>query len=271
MLTIRDAQMHALAAEREAEFAVRAVAHLKRWMPQHCAMLGDDALPAVVQHGWRKAKEHGLGAECTVLSYLDTMCVLGGHFDADPLLPAVRAILAEPEGVDPRVRGDRLYKAVWAHVDAVVPDYRDAQGQPRTEGLVRLLRAARGWSHETAASDATLVALLAPALAEHFPAKLALVGGAAVVPALVARARVRAVSHGLRQQRSLAVMAVLLFVLGHGFDDDPLLPWVPPVLAANEPEEARIDQLLAQGAAQLRRWWDLGAARTDRASPGGEG
>lgn len=261
MLTIRDAQMRALAAERETEFAARAVVHLKRWMPQHCAMLGDEALPAVVQHGWRKAKQHDLDAECTVLSYLDTMCVLGGHFDADPLLPAVRAVLAEPASADPRERGDRLYNAVWAHVDAVVPDYRDAQGQPRTEGLVRLLRAARGWPREPAADDGALVQLLGPLLAEHFPAKLALVGGTAVLPALVARARVRAASHGLRQQRSVAVLAVLLFVLGHGFDDDPLLPWIPPVLAANEAEEARIDQLLAQGAAQLRRWWDLGAAR----------
>jgi hypothetical protein len=261
MLTIRDAQMRALAAEREAEFTARAIAHLQRWMPQHCAMLGDTALPAVVAHGWRKARSHGLGAECTVLSYLDTMCVLGSHFDADPLLPQIAAILAEPEGVDPRERGDRMYVAVWAHVDAVVPDYRDAQGKPRTEGLVRLLRAARGWPREGAADDVTLVALLSPLLAEHFPAKLALVGGVAAVPALVQRARARVACHGLCQPRSLATFAVLLFVLGHGFDDDPLLQWIPPVLAAGDAEEARIDQLLAQGAAQLRRWWDLGAAR----------
>jgi hypothetical protein len=50
-----------------------------------------------------------------------------------------------------------------------------------------------------------------------------------------------------------------MFTLGHQFDDDPLLPWASSVLqnlSITDPEQ-RVDQLFIQGAAVLRRWWDL--------------
>lgn len=261
MLTIRDAQLHTLAAGRSIDFEARALAHLQRWMPRHCALLGEAQMREVVRLGWAKAQRHGLVAECTVIGVLDLMCLLGSGFDSDPLLPWAAEILDGPPPRDPVERGDRLYDAAWDYIGRIVRDYRDEGGEPLTERLVVLMRAARGASRE--APDATRFADwsagLSQTLATYFPAKAAVVGDAGL--AAVARAaRERAHAHGMRSERALQCFGVLLFVLGNGFDDDPLLPWLPPILGAALDEQQRLDRIFATGAAMLRRWWDMEAA-----------
>ena len=64
----------------------------------------------------------------------------------------------------------------------------------------------------------------------------------------------------MRSERALQCFGVLLFVLGNGFDDDPLLPWLPPILGAALDEQQRLDRIFATGATMLRRWWDMEAA-----------
>lgn len=76
--------------------------------------------------------------------------------------------------------------------------------------------------------------------------------------ALAISARERALRHGLRTERGTRLVGTLMFVLGDCFDDDPLLPWIPPLLRAADDEQHRIDRLFAAGTTTLRRWWGLG-------------
>ena len=260
MLIIRQAQLDVLAELRMREFEDRALAHLQRWMPRHCRLLGPAPMRLLVRRGLAQARRYGLQAECTVLGYLDLMCLLGSGFDADPLLPWAAAILGEPHRADPVPRGDRLHEAAWHYIERIVPDYRDDRGAPVTERLVRLLRELRALPRDAlpeAEAPAFADSLLG-LLATYFPAKLAVVGPGPAVAALREGCR-RARGHGLVGRRGAALVALLAFVLGHGFDDDPLLPWVPPILHADADEAARVDRLFATGAETLRRWWDQAA------------
>jgi hypothetical protein len=261
MLIIRHAQLEALSAGRSREFEHRALAHLRRWMPRHCELLGEEQMRRVVVLGWAKARRYGLGAECTVLGVLDLMCLLGSGFDDDPLLPWAAPILNEPPRIDAVERGDRLYDAAWAYIHRIALDYRDAEGVAITERLIGLLREARA-APRTVLADESVAAwadTFAETLTRFFPAKAAFVGPAALT-ALAGVARARARSHGLVSVRGVHCIGVLMFILGAGFDDDPLLPWIPPILSAAEDEQTRLDRLFASGAATLRRWWDLDAA-----------
>lgn len=261
MLIIRRAQFDALAAARTRAFEDRALAHLQRWMPRHCSLLGEEQMRRVVRHGWPKARHYGLAAECTVIGYLDLMCLLGSGFDVDPLLPWAAPILNEPQQADPVERGDRLHDAAWAYIERIVADYRDTGGKPITDRMVLLLREARATPGDPL-EDGAMAAFaegLQQTFATFFPAKAAVVGDDRTA-ALALAARQRALHHGLTSQRGTKLVAVLMFVLGHGFDSDPLLPWVPPILEADADEGTRVNRLFATGAEMLRRWWDMEAA-----------
>lgn len=67
-------------------------------------------------------------------------------------------------------------------------------------------------------------------LSQHFPAAVAALGDAALLPAvrhLIARAQY----HGIEIERDVVVYAGVGMVLGLRFDEDPALEWVPELLA----------------------------------------
>ena len=258
MLIIRQTQIDVLAQLRLREFEDRVLEHLRHWMPRHSLLLGEEPMRRVVQHGLRKARRYGLDSECTVIGYVDLMCLLGSGFDTDPLLPWAAPILTEAARGDPVERGDRLYDAAWEYIGRIVADYRDQDGKPLTERLVLLLREGRATPREELA-EAAFPAFgedLQRTLATYFPAKSAAVGEAQIA-ALAQRARRRADQHRLSGQRGILLLAVLMFILGDGFDNDPLLPWVSPILTADADEATRVDRLFASGTENLRRWWDM--------------
>lgn len=95
-----------------------------------------------------------------------------------------------------------------------------------------------------------------------FPAKCQYVGEQRVqnlIPRGVRSAR----AYGITTDRGITLFTVLMFVLGSGFADDPLLPWAQATLndkgIANEID--RVDRLYAEGVGLLKRWWDSAPER----------
>lgn len=261
MLIIRKTQLDELQALAIRQFEDRTFEHLQRHAPGHCALLSKPQMLRVVHLGWQKAARHGLTGECCVRSFIDLMCLLGSHFDTDPLLPWAAEILADTD-TQQVVRGDRLYDRAWQHIACLVPDYRDPAGQPTTARFVTELRQLRQLS-DTAAADVArpqFSRALMARLERVFPAKFGCVGERRIA-GLVDAGIVAAAGYGVRGERGLTLFVALMFVLGSSFAQDPLLPWAAAVLAdpAVDDEPTRVDRLFADGIHFLNAWWSLSA------------
>jgi hypothetical protein len=257
MLTLRQEQLDTLEQAAIRSFEERTYAHLQKYFPTHCDLLGKERMIALIHEGWRRAEGYFMSAECCVRTYIEFMCLLGGHFDTDPLLPWAAEILNDiaDEQVE---RGDRLYHRAWEHIRGLVPDYRDAAGNPNTQRFAFELRQVRQEPHDPVQDEdmAAFIRALHSRIARVFPAKHHVVGPK-LTDSVIRQSIVTADGYGIRGRRGLTLIAVVSFVLGRGYHDDVLLPWASAAL--NDPvggdERRKVDRLFADGVDCLRAWW----------------
>jgi hypothetical protein len=189
------------------------------------------------------------------------MCLLGSGFDTDPLLPWAAEILNDKTTSDHVARGDRLYSRAWEYIAGVIPDYRDATGQPITPRFVGELKQLRNESDDTLTADyiPTYSRELIARLERVFPAKCRYVGNDRV-SALIPAGIEAAARYGITGQRGITLFIALMFVLGRGFDRDPLLPWASEILndATITEQNKRVTKLYGEGLDCLSRWWRAG-------------
>ena len=257
MLSIKTAQMRALEGVAVRAFEDRTYRHLEQFFAGHCALLGERQLRRIIQFGWAKAKSYDLTAECCVRTYIEFMCLLGGHFDEDPILPWAAEILND-RACEQIARGDRLYDRAYEYIRHLVPDYRDITGKPITQRFVGALRELR--MQPDAPISLELLPGFSSALLRRlqavFPAKCAYVGEEAVAK-LIVSCLATAASYGIRGERGLTLFSTLTFVLGRGFHHDLLLPWAAGTLNDRtlRDEKQKVDRLFVEGVGFLRTWW----------------
>ena len=87
MLTIRAAQLSALARAGDRATHQRAFAHLRNSIPEVCGQMSDEELGAVIAWGHRRARRHGFVGEHDFFRYLNLMFVFGFEFDQNPEHP----------------------------------------------------------------------------------------------------------------------------------------------------------------------------------------
>ncbi|MGD0524213.1 MAG: hypothetical protein ABSE49_03660 [Polyangiaceae bacterium] len=97
MLVIRREQLDVFEEAARAHFVRRAVEHLQRTLPAHCASMTPGALRASARHAVTRARSYGITAEVDVLTYLNVMYMLGFEFDTDPRFSWASEWLREPE------------------------------------------------------------------------------------------------------------------------------------------------------------------------------
>lgn len=257
-MLIRQEQMDTFRETALRAFEDRTYIHLLDYFPHHCALLGEEQMRRAIQHGWQKAEGYDLTAECCVRSYIDFMCLLGSGFDTDPLLPWAAEILNDRSSADQVARGDRLYDRAWVYINHIIPDYRDAAGQPTTARFVGELRKLRAMPDDplTPESNPRFFRSVMRWIEAVFPAKYGYVGAEAVRRLIPAGIEV-AGGYGMVGERSITIVVMLMFVLGRSFDHDPLIPWASVALNDQDiPNHKRGDRLFAEGVSFLRRWWD---------------
>ncbi len=258
MIVIRKEQVETLARTSFQAFEVRTYAHLLEYFPRHCALLGPAPIHALIRLGAKKAQSHGLTAERCLRTYIEFMCMLGSGFDVDPLLPWAAGILKDRGSSDQIARADRLYDRAWEYISHIVPDYRDAAGQPTTARFIAQLRRLRDLPDDplTIAAMPAFCSGVVQWIESVFPAKYRYVGADAVAR-MVAQAIETAGGYGISGLRGVTTVVMFMFVLGRGFDEDPLLPWAYAALHEPDvPGSRRSARLYAEGVSFLRRWWD---------------
>jgi hypothetical protein len=184
------------------------------------------------------------------------MFILGSSFDEDPLLPWAKQALSESEGEHEDARIDRLNALVWDHVEGIRPELVRVDGEGSV--FIEEIRALREEPNEllTPLSMAPLPQRAFDWLARLFPSKCRR-AGEGCVRLSIDRGIERATELGLGTPRGALMLVAMRFVLGSGCTEDPLLPWLPPILRdpAVFSTSERVDRVFSATLNCLSRWW----------------
>lgn len=261
MLQIRSEQVEALRQAARGRFAESMCEHVRAYFPNHCRMAGEAAVRATVDHGIDRAAHYGMDTERDVCLYITTMCMLGSHFDTDPMFPWAAYILNDVDDPDPRSRADRLADRALEFQKRIAGT--DNRAMNRT--FLALRRDFPQIVAEPRGGD--LDAHLRVLLPRVFARKADEVGDAGLEE-LIALGRRNASDYGLPGGGSQVLYVLLSFLMGSHFDRDPMVPWAARVLRDESVSPAdKAEQLIADSEAYLKRWLDTATA--DRRSNAG--
>lgn len=247
MLVLRPSQMEDLQQVPLLELEDHAFAHLQGCFPARCRKTGERVVREAIRYGIARARRHGFTTYRSVCTYLTLMLWLGSAFDEDPLYPWAAGILQGVKTRDEIVRIDMLQGAALRWLDRA----EGAENEHLDAAVRRLL-------------DQDLDALLPPPAGELHEWMLQQLGrlhpekcraaGDAPLRRLVRRGAAAGRRHGLTSARGQGVYIGMTFLLGAGFDADPLLPWARRVLdpAQAADQDAYGKTLHRAGVAYLR-------------------
>lgn len=248
MMRLRQRTMDAIAAALAQEaFAESIIPHLQHFSPRHASMLGERGLRDVVELGIERARPYGLTNPGVLRFYVELMFLYGSFFDTDPLFPWAAQALGDGSLADPGARASNLHDQMSWYYDTVSgPDLASDRDALRAATQVRAGDALPG----TRDFEEDLMAKLA---ALH-PARASYIGEGRL-RTLVRAAVAGAESNAVGTASGATLFAMLMFTKGHGFVNDPIVPWARATLdegAADDPG-SRAERLARAFAAYVAR------------------
>ena len=259
-MIIRESQLRSLEQASQANFETRMLDRIRTYFPRHAKVLSGQQLIAIIRLAVGKAETHTLTTERSVALYLDLMCLLGSGFDEDPQIPWTTQILRDLSLPTQDERIDKLHAHGWEYARRASEDFRELV----EKGDASRFRSAISDIRRNDTADLTpetarwLDSQIRAQLSALFPVKCSLIGEDCV-RALVTKAFQSAFSNGIRNARGVSLFAALMFTVGAGFDQDPMLPWALDVLVTHpDPDPVtRTDRLFSEALHALKAWWTI--------------
>lgn len=224
MLIIRDEQMQSFAPMVERRFESEMRDLFVRYYPREARQAGGpEAMLHWVRAGIDSCREAGFASQYQIGRWLALMMMLGAGFAGDPQLPWVGRWLDSREEPDPTARIDNLFSNGIRYLRATAGE--------NAEYVVRAMIRIRGidFAHLPALPEAAAVLDNCARLRDSYPQKFAY-QGQDLTAACTARQRQRAREVGMESPGGQFLFVVLAFMLGEGFDADPLHPWAREIL-----------------------------------------
>jgi hypothetical protein len=226
MLVIRQAQISALGRHARAEFEAQMCDLFVRSYPRECRQAGGPAAMAGwVAHCLQAAVASGFQSKYACSRWLLLAMMLGIDFAVDPQLPWVQDCLDpgnDPESSD---RIDRLFGQSLEYLGTTAGE--DA------EFVVRAMLRLRAFDFASVPELQGQAAIDAACdrMSALYPEKFAFQGLELTLHTVSMQLR-RATDRGLTGAAGGFLFVVLSFMLGSGFDHDPLHPWAGEILHA---------------------------------------
>lgn len=262
MLQIRPEQILVFEQAAAEHFAPRLEQHALDALPGYAAALGENALRAAVREGIRQAAGRGFSTQAPVRLFVELSLLLGSAFHSDPQFPWASAVLDSPFYADELARARRLHDAAMAYLDQVHgPD--DTQ---RNAALERWLKEPIEIKADTDDKNRSRERFRSTVLVrlEHlWPEKYAWLGEDATQQRLQQWIK-DAVGHGLKKEKGVYIYICLGYLLGSGFDRDPLYPWAGAVLGDTATDQTERAERLHQTALKTLASLDSGGFRPAR-------
>jgi len=216
----------------------RLVRHFSQFYPRECNSADPNEMRRLVGTGLQRAANYGFLTIDTAARYINLMIILGWAFDSDPQLGWARAKLTD-YAQPPLERIRALFQTALDYLGEVAGE----KSGKIVRAMIRIRRHdfLAPWTSTGEEFSAELIALLA----RLYPEKAAIQGDEAN-RMLLLRASYDATRHGFTGPNGIAVVTCLEFMLGAGFDTDPLYWWAGATLRAskNDPEQERVARLV---------------------------
>jgi len=248
MLRIRSEQIEAFESARAAHFEPRTVQHLKERFPKHCDVLKDEGILEVIHYGIGRAETYGLTHQSEVRLFIDLTLMFGRYFDTDLQIPWAAEILTDDDLTDQLVKAQRLHAAAM--------DYLDQTAGPNNAFIDAALQKALNEPVDIATGDVSrFQSTMLIKLEQIWSAKYDYIGeetARQLIKLGISAAR----RYGLKTESGVLIYIVMMYLLGVGFDRDPLFAWAAPIL--NDKTLDRDDkakQLHAAAIDYCERWF----------------
>lgn len=241
MLNIHSDQIDVFKETALKQFEDEMVEHVQDFFPNHFALMGEEGIRTLTRYGYVRAKPYGLISKRNVCLYINSMLLLGSHFDKDPQYPWASEILNNESGINPNDRMDAVSEKML--------DFMEAISGPRH---LNIYRAALNMKNNHQKIYQTLVlgdiADTSKDLFRLFPKKHEAVGEEHI-EALVKKGVTDARRYGIKDESLARVYILFMFSMGAGFASDPQFPWTSQILNDDTiPDERAKVELLFQTA-----------------------
>jgi hypothetical protein len=248
MLKIRPTQIEAFESAEAAYFAPRMVQHLKDAFPKHCSFLGEDGIHEVIRYGIEQGRAYGFTGQSAVNLFIDLTLLLGRFFHADVQMPWASEILVDESF------GNELTKAEWLHAAAI--EYLNTVSGPDNEyidGAQRRLLDESIFITTASVEEFTDETLMR--LERIWPEKYNHIGEENL-RSLIQKGITTARAYDIESEPGMLMYIGMMYMLGSGFDRDPLFSWAHQVLNNKEEQDeaASVERLHSEAINYLKQW-----------------
>jgi len=232
-MIIRAAQIKVFEDAAFEDFVAELCLHCKEYSPDLINILSDEQLDAAVRKGIDRAKVYGFTNRGPIRFFIEMMIAFGSGFDSDPQYPWAAETLAKHEETEQMALSEKLY-------EAAIPSFEKVFGEDALHSnnalraMMNKMKTGLNFKRENFKEEMLRL------LKEIYPIKCKEVGDDNLRKLIrdgIARGTER---YNFRNARSMALMILMKFGLGHNFDTDPFHPWISSTLKRefqNSPDE----------------------------------
>lgn len=224
MLAIRADQVEIFRRQAQARLESQLASHFQAHYPRECREAGGEpSVLKLVRLGIAKALDHGYATQQQAGYTVGLMILLGVDFEVDPQIPWAGMKFDDPGIADPDRRIHAVYEAAVESLDRIAGEQR----QNLVKAMIRLKSVDLKEFPQPALPtwEASLLALLG----RWYPEKVQ-DQGEEPTKSLIRKSAVAAARYGFTGAAGRGLFATLSFMLGSGFDHDPLYPWAARTL-----------------------------------------
>lgn len=218
-MIIREAQVKVLQQASIDGFVAELCEHCREYAPELLGSMSDEQLDNAVRRGIEAAEHYGFDKRGPVRFFIDMIIAFGIGFDTDPQYPWAAEILANPEGMTQMELSEALHNKA-TEVFAIVFGPESAHSNEALEKMLGKVK--EGISFKREGFRQEMLSLFK----DVHPMKYDLVGEEglkSLIDFAISRGDER---YGFKAPRSMALMTMMMFALGHKFDQDPFHAWV---------------------------------------------
>ncbi|BDC48119.1 hypothetical protein F183_A04350 [Bryobacterales bacterium F-183] len=224
MLVFRQSQMNTLAAGLRAHYEEELARHFLDTYPRECRQAGGPAqIHKLVVAGIERANQRGFQSQSEVSMYISLQFILGASFDTDPQLPWAKKTLEDRRIASPELRLRCVFGETIDYLTAIAGD--------KSQHIVRaLIRLRDGDLSTVPPVDDRWTDNMLDLLRKLYPQKFDHQGVEANTLLLNDALGKCDFFLNLKTAQGKGLIAILMFMLGSGFENDHLHPWTSRIL-----------------------------------------